>query len=601
LQTSMRSGLRALAVMLDISLQADWWRSILAVVTAISTMVTQPLRAVGLKILTDGLVTSSRDQALAGVALVIGLTAISRLTFWASFNIRMRLRENTQVYLDSHIMQLTAGIPGIAHHERPDYLDRVELVRADRWHLANPFNPISWTVASLLQTVSILVLLAGVHPLLLLFPLSGLPSVLVTLYGQQAATRLRESQAEPNRLLRHIQDLTTDPSPAKEIRIFGLVEILLQRRRALFREMDSARSRQGLRILLPTAAAWLLFALGFGAAVAFTSSLAAAGNVSVGTVVLVLELGAQMNLQLAMLVENLAWLIRTQSAVRKLLWLRDYAADARVAVDLPATLPLPDALRDGIRFVDVSFGYAGVNRLVLDGLNLHLPAGSTVAIVGENGAGKTTLVKLLSRFYEPDRGLITIDGTDVRRYPVADWRRRCAAGFQDFARLQLLARESIGVGDTHSISRDSVVLGALDRAAAGDLAASLTAGLDTQLGRAFEGGVDLSIGQWQKVALGRAMMRENILLLMLDEPTASLDAATEHALFEHFALAARDYASASGAITVLISHRFSTVRMADLILVASGGRIVDHGTHAELISRGGLYAELYGLQASAYR
>jgi ATP-binding cassette subfamily B protein len=184
---------------------------------------------------------------------------------------------------------------------------------------------------------------------------------------------------------------------------------------------------------------------------------------------------------------------------------------------------------------------------------------------------------------------------------VREWRRRMAAGFQDFARLELLARESIGVGDIERIERDAAIEAALERAAAADLPTGLPRGLNTQLGRLFENGVDVSVGQWQKIALTRAMMREGILLLLLDEPTASLDAPTEHALFEHFALAARDYAASSGAITVLVSHRFSTVRMADHIVVIADGRIAEHGSHRELVKANGLYAELYGLQASAYR
>ncbi len=597
----MREAVRALGVMLEISLRADRPRSILAVISAVGTMATQPLRAVGLKVLIDGVVGGNEGQAFSGVLLVVGLTALSRLMFWTSANVRIRLRENTQVYLDAHLMELTAGIPGLEHHERPDYLDKVELIRAERWYLANPFNPLSWTVASVIQIASIMVLLAGVHPLLLLLPLSGVPSVLATLHGQRAATRLRESQAEPNRLLRHLQDLTTDAASAKEMRIFGLTDVLLQRRRWLFRALEGARMRQGLRMSLLEAGGWAIFAVCFGSAVAFAARLAAAQIISVGAVVLVLGLGAQMNVQLATLVENLAWLVRTQSAVMKLLWLRNYAAQAGTRLEVPNPVPLPAHLHDGIRFAGVSFRYPGVDRPVLEGLDLHLPAGSTVALVGENGVGKTTLVKLLSRFYEPTAGSITVDGVDLRRCSLVQWRRRLAAGFQDFARLELLARESIGVGDTDKIPRDDALLGALDRAAAADLPTDLPRGLDTQLGRSFDGGVDLSLGQWQKVALGRAMMRQDILLLILDEPTASLDAPTEHALFEHFATAARDYAAAAGAITVLISHRFSTVRMADLILVASAGRIVERGTHTELVRQGGLYAELYGLQASAYR
>lgn len=238
---------------------------------------------------------------------------------------------------------------------------------------------------------------------------------------------------------------------------------------------------------------------------------------------------------------------------------------------------------------------------MLDGVDLHLPAGITVAIVGDNGAGKTTLVKLLCRFYEPTTGTITVDGVSLARVPIEPWRRRISAGFQDFGRLQLLARESIGVGDLECQGGDREILAALERAAAAELPAALPQGLDTQLGREFHGGVDLSQGQWQKIALGRAMMRTAPLLVILDEPTASLDAPTEHALFERFAGAARRTAASSGAITVLISHRFSTVRMADLILVVAGGRIAESGDHAALLRAGGLYAELFELQRRAYR
>ena len=597
----MREALRALAVMVDISRRADAPRSVATVVTAVGSMVSLPFRTIGLKLLADGVVAGSVPQALLGVLLVVGLTGLSRLMFWASFNVRLRLRENTQMYLDAHIMRLTAGIPGVEHHERPEYLDNVELVRAERWALANPFNPISWSLASLLQIASVFVLLGGVHPLLLLLPLGGVPSMLATVYSQREATRLRESQSESNRLLRHLQELTTDAAAAKEVRVFGLSGLLLKRRQKLFADLERVRLRQRVRLTVLTAAGWTFFSACFIAALALTIDLATRGLVSVGAVMLVLGLGAQVNMLLAILVSNLAWFVRTQSAVKKLIWLREYAARAHAETRPSQPAHVPAHLSDGIRLSGVSFGYSGAPRPVLEGVDVHLPAGSTIAIVGENGAGKTTLVKLLSRFYDPTAGTISVDGVDVRQFPVDEWRSRLAAGFQDFARLQLLARESIGVGDTDKIDRDAWISGALERAAAADLSAALPLGLDTQLGRYFEGGVDLSLGRWQKVALGRAMMRERILLLMLDEPTASLDAPTEHALFEHFADAARTYAAARGAITLLISHRFSTVRMADLILVISGGRIVERGTHADLVGAGGLYAELYRLQASAYR
>ena len=597
----MRETVRALTAMMDLSLRADTRRSILTILTALVSNVVLPVRALGLRTLTDGIVAGSELQALIGVLLIVGLSAISRLMFWASFNVRIRLRENTQVYLDTHLMQLTAGIPGIEHHERPEYLDNVERVRAERWALANPFNPISWSAASALQIVAMLVLLGSVHPLLLLLPVGALPSIAATIRAQRKATALREAQAEPNRLLRHFLELTIEPAPAKEIRIFGLRPLLMERRESLARQLEDVRTRQGIRNIALTAAAWMFFSASFVGAIAFTAELANRQLVTVGAVMLVLGLGAQINMQLGLLVGNVAWLVRTQSAIRKLTWLREYAAHAAAAAQPITPAPVPAQLCDGIRLAGVSFCYPGVDEPVLQDVDLHLPAGSTVAIVGENGAGKTTLVKLLSRFYEPSSGSITVDGVDLRNFPILEWRSRLAAGFQDFARLQLLARESIGVGDVDRIERDRDLEEALLRAAAGDLPRAFPNAFDTQLGRDFEGGVDLSLGQWQKVALGRAMLRKHILLLMLDEPTASLDAPTEHALFEHFASAAREYARASGAITVLVSHRFSTVRMADLILVIAKGHIVERGSHADLLRQEGLYAELYGLQARAYR
>jgi ATP-binding cassette subfamily B protein len=318
-------------------------------------------------------------------------------------------------------------------------------------------------------------------------------------------------------------------------------------------------------------------------------------------VVLVLALGGQVNQQLAELTGNIRWMVHTHRAVGRLLWLMDYAASCHERLRPRQPRPVPDRISDGIAFDGVAFAYPGTEATVLEEVSLFLPAGGTVAIVGENGAGKTTLVKLLCRFYEPTRGKITVDGVDLRDLEVAQWRLRISAGFQDFARLQLLARESVGVGDPPLVGSDAAVGAALERAAASDIPGGLPRGLDTQLGRSFQGGVELSLGQWQKIALGRAMMRPSPLVLVLDEPTASLDAPTEHALFERFAGAARQAAARSGAITILISHRFSTVRMADLILVVAGGRIAEVGDHAALVRAGGLYAQLYDLQARAYR
>jgi ATP-binding cassette subfamily B protein len=262
-------------------------------------------------------------------------------------------------------------------------------------------------------------------------------------------------------------------------------------------------------------------------------------------------------------------------------------------------LPAPERIGRGIRIESVSFRYPGTSADVLSDVDLELRAGSTVAFVGENGAGKSTLVKLLCRFYEPLEGRICVDGIELAEIDVAEWRRRVAVGFQDFVRFELLARESVGVGDLPRVDDLTAVERAVDRGAARDVVEDLPSGLETPLGRT-QAGAELSGGQWQKLALARAMMRERPLLLILDEPTSALDAHAEHELFERYAESARAVAQATGGIAIFVSHRFSTVRMADRIVVVEDGRVAEQGTHDELVARRGTYAELYALQAAAY-
>ena len=222
------------------------------------------------------------------------------------------------------------------------------------------------------------------------------------------------------------------------------------------------------------------------------------------------------------------------------------------------------------------------------------------AVVGENGAGKSTLVKLLAKMYEPTAGHIYIDDADLTRLPADRWRDRLAGAFQDFFRFEFRARHTVGVGDVPRLDDQPAVVTAVGRAGADDVVVKLTAGLETQLGPSWPGGVEVSFGQWQKLALARGFMRDAPLLLVLDEPTAALDAETEHALFERYAAAAKTRDD-QGRITVLVSHRFSTVRMADLIVVLDGSKVVEVGTHEDLMARRGQYSELYGIQAAAYR
>ena len=318
-------------------------------------------------------------------------------------------------------------------------------------------------------------------------------------------------------------------------------------------------------------------------------------------VLLVLAAGARFSAYIGATVGEIGFLRGFwMDGSQRLAWLEDYAASVAASGDLPA----PSVLHRGVRLDHVSFAYPGTSRVVLDDVSLTLPAGAVVAIVGENGAGKTTLVKLLAKMYEPSSGSILVDDTPLARVSAIEWRERLAGAFQDFFRFEFRARHTVGLGDVPNLDDEPAVLAAVDRGGAGDVVAHLSSGLETQLGPTWPNGAELSFGQWQKLALARGFMRNDPLLVVLDEPTAALDAETEHALFERYAAAIRGEARGEGSdgrITILVSHRFSTVRMADLIVVLDGARLAEVGTHEELIARNGQYSELYNIQAAAYR
>ena len=368
--------------------------------------------------------------------------------------------------------------------------------------------------------------------------------------------------------------------------------------RRLSAQLDAASATEALKILAVQGLGWLLYAAGLMGAIAFVVVEASHGSISLGTVLMSVSLIRRSRNQLTSAAQNSGALVNTLTTADRLFWLEDHAAEQAASA---GTDPAPAALGEGIELRGVSFRYPGTERTVLDGLDLRLPAGATVAVVGENGSGKTTLVKLLLGMYRPDEGSVLVDGRDLAALDPEGWRERCTAAFQDFSRFHLTAVESVGVAQLPEAADEAAAAQALERAGAGELAGKLPQGLATRVGTTFTGGHGLSGGQWQKLALGRALRRPDPLLVVLDEPTAALDAPSEHALFTRYASAAAEAAHRSGAITILVSHRFSTVQMADLIVFLEAGRAVESGDHASLLARGGRYAELFELQAAGYR
>lgn len=554
------------------------------------------LLALWLMLLGTG-VLEHKPGLVEGAAIGLGLsTAATWFLRTVSTRVQRRFRDKVTIALESHVARLQASIATVAHQERPAYLDRLFMLRNQVFVLDHMYMSLFSTLGWILRLGVIMALLLSIHPALILLAVFAVPTVWTSTWRPEVERSAQERGAQASRLARHLFTIATTASPGKEVRVTGIGERLLTERRAAWERWYGPVARARWGSAWWHALAWAIFGLAYVGAVVFVSSGLGA---PVSKVLLVLAAGARLSTYVGATVGEIGFLRGFwMDGSRRLAWLENYAASVAASGDLPA----PARLHRGIRLDHVCFAYPGTSRIVLDDVSVTLPAGAVVAIVGENGAGKTTLVKLLAKMYEPSSGSILVDDIPLARVPASQWRARLAGAFQDFFRFEFRARHSIGLGDLLRADDQPAVVAAVERAGAGDVVARLTSGLDTQLGPTWPSGVELSFGQWQKLALARGFMRDQPLLLVLDEPTAALDAETEHALFERYAAAARSaHEGDSGRITILVSHRFSTVRMADLIIVLDGARLVEAGTHEELMARAGQYSELYSIQAAAYR
>jgi ATP-binding cassette subfamily B protein len=556
--------------------------------------------ALWLKLLGQAVV-AGRGRLLLACALGLGATATATWFLGTvSTRVQRRFRDRVTIALEAHVARLQAQIATIAHQERPEYLDRLSVLRDQVFVLDHMYMSLFTTCGWVLRLGVAVGLLASVHPALVALVLFAAPTVWTSASRPGLERAVEERAAPAGRLARHLFLAATTASAGKEVRLGRIGARLVRERREAWERWYRPVAATRWTSALWHALAWAVFGCGYVGAIVFVSSVLRA---PAGDVLLVLAAGGQLSAYLGAAVGEIGFLRGIWlDGSRRLAWLEDYAASVVAAADRPA----PAGLREGIRLEGVSFAYPGTDRLVLDNVDLDLPAGSVVAVVGENGAGKTTLVKLLGKLYEPTAGRILVDGVELARVRTSEWRQRLAGAFQDFFRFELVARRSVGLGDVRRLDDERAVRDAVFRAGADDVVAQLPAGLGTQLGPTWPQGVEVSFGQWQKLALARGFMREEPLLLVLDEPTAALDAETEHALFERYAAAARRAAGdgdggGTGRITILVSHRFGTARAADLVVVLDGSRVAQVGSHEELIGRPGPYAELYRIQADAYR
>jgi ATP-binding cassette subfamily B protein len=431
---------------------------------------------------------------------------------------------------------------------------------------------------------------------LLLLLVAVLPSFLGETHFASLGYSLVYSWTPQRRELDYLRYIGASDISAKELKLFGLSDFFVGRYERLSRDYYEANRKLATRRSAISIALNAIGTLGYYAAYGIIIYLAVieyhspAGMITIGTLTFLAASFRQSRDLLQRVLLALAQVYEQSLYLDDLFGFFEIEPRMR-APAVPVPVPLP--IRTGFVFEDVGFRYAGQERWAVRGLSFTLAPGERLALVGENGAGKTTLAKLLVRLYDPTEGRILLDGVDLREYDVESLRRNAGVIFQDFVRYDFRLRENVAVGDIARMDDDAQVEDAAHRSLA-DTVASRVGGYDRMLGRRFEGGAELSGGEWQKVALARAYMRE-AQLLVLDEPTAALDARAEYEVFLRFSELTQ------GKMAVLISHRFSTVRMADRILVLREGRLVEEGTHDALVAAGGLYADLFQLQAQGYR
>ncbi|MGL5930926.1 MAG: ABC transporter ATP-binding protein [Dermatophilaceae bacterium] len=620
----MRRTLRVLSLWLQTALRAAPGSAVLMGLVVISAAALAPLTMLGVTWIVDAI---ARDaDPVAGVILLVISLTVTTAARGVAAPLGDTLGDRVFLHVEDDLLRLTTSIPSLAHHEDRELADRVSLVENQRRRLAAVAKLLE-VISAVTSMVTVVGLLASVHPLLIGLVTSAAMVAVVDARGKQAQRTLINNHEHLRRLGTAAVDALAQPGPAVEVRCFGLAPTLLRVASGTMMLRYWRYRRATLRWAGHTALAWLVFLLAYAGAVTWVVSRLLSGESSAGDLVLLVLIAPQVAGTAALLVSNSRQVADVWDTFERYLWLREYAA--KHSWSSSRGIP-PTRLVHGIEFRGVGFDYPSARSLTssspavdaptaddpaeygdavegrtatpaLHDVDLRLPAGSTVALVGDNGAGKSTIVKLLARLYDPTAGEILVDGTPLRDLDPQRWRSRVSAGFQDFARWEFTAGESVGIGDLTALDAPERVKAAVAAGQADGLIAGLADGLRTQLGASFTGGAGLSGGQWQRLALARAFMRTQPLLMLLDEPTSALDPEAEHALYEQYARTASQLAATNGGITVLVSHRFSTVRLADTIVVVSDGRIIEHGTHDQLLSRRGRYATLFDQQASAYR
>jgi ATP-binding cassette subfamily B protein len=548
------------------------------------------------KAIIDAVVAKSSAETTRWVMVELGLVVSQSFVQRGLSLVRSMLGARLSLDVNAMILEKALTLD-LRHFEDPEFYD--QLTRARREASSRPISVVSETFQLLQNTLT----LAGYAALLVRFSglavlglvVAAIPATVSEMRFSHAAFRLRNWRSPEARKLNYLEYVLANDDHAKEVKLFGLGPSLLDR----YKSMGETFYREDQKLAVKRTAYGFLLSL--VATVAYygcyvvVAVAAASGAMSLGDMTLYIMAFRQGQQSFQSILTAIGGMYEDNLYMSNLFKYLAIATDSNALAPIEAPAPpAPSHAETGLVFEGVGYRYPGQEEWALSDVNLTIPKGQSVALVGPNGAGKTTLIKLLTRLYEPTTGSIFLDGRNLRDWPKDELHARIGVIFQDFNQYQFSARENIAGGSIDHAGDEPRVRRAVTQAGAEPVIDDLPKGLDTPLGRWFHEGVELSGGQWQKLALARAFMRESADILVLDEPTASLDAEAEHAIFERFRKLAR------GRTTLLISHRFSTVRMADRILVFDKGRIIEEGSHADLVAQGARYARLFSLQASGY-
>jgi ATP-binding cassette subfamily B protein len=516
-------------------------------------------------------------------------------------HVREIVRRRGEQRISTEIIRAALRPNGIEHLENPRFADRVAFLRGEAQQIATVYGAVAGQAGLIVGFALSLAVLAAISWWLVLPVLGAALLGAAHVRAAKWALSVREGTLGDQRFAGRLVQLAATASAAADNRMLGLAPWLLRRYDETTSRVGRTMLRSERRNVTVAGVSGAVQALMLAGGLALLLWLAARGEVGAGGVVAGVALLQTVLESARGLAMSGSFVIRVSFASQRYLWLLRYADNVPDGAD---PQPVPARLADGIRLESVTFRYPFTDADILRDISVTLPAGSTVALVGDNGAGKSTLIKLLCRYYDPAEGRITVDGTDLRSLDVSAWRAGTTAGFQDFARFEFTARDSIGVSrldvlDAEPAQRDEAIAAAACAGGADSVVGQWPEAYDTQLGRQF-GGRQPSDGQWQRIAMSRTFLRDEPLLMLLDEPTASLDPRAEHELFAAFA---RQTARArgNGAITVLVSHRFSTVDMADTIIVLDQGRVAEVGDHASLMAGETRYRRYFEAQAQHYR